>query len=746
MGAVCLLFLFCLGCAGTIASAPRGDRQHPPQHLTECTKSAAGKQRTVFTRSDEEKNRHKDPESGKQSAQDDQGLQISRDEKQHDPSSIASGKDDQSSVQKDSFSFTPARPKAESSIDDSEESPQEKITLNFDNAELSEVIQVLAGILEINYLMDPGIGGNVTIQTAGSLNRRDLFPVFYQILEANGLTAVPKDNIYRIVPIKDAARMPIASRLGSDSRTGSKSGRFMIQLVELDSIAASEMAKVLEPFISANGTIVTLEDANVLMVVDQPENVDKVLRMVDTFDTDIFREVKYRFYPLQYADAESLANILGEMFKSYGALVEAKTKLIPITRLNALLVISSRAKVFDEIDGFVKEYDISSASTESGIYVYSVENGRAGEIADVLDKVFAGKSKSDEKDARDRTYRNPFAKEAVAERKQEQEERQQSGEENRPESAERPSASASGGVTISSGTLYDEVKITTDEVRNNLIIEATPSDYQVVRNLLKQIDTLPRQVLIEVTLAEVTLDRDSELGVEWTYLKGDENLSTSLLDATLGSSGLRYTIGKADRWTATMKTLASRNKVNILSSPSILASNSETAKIDISTEVPVASSQYEYTSGDNPVVSTNIEYRDTGVMLTVTPHINKNGIVTMEIAQEVSEQAESVQVGNLNYPSFFKRAAETILTVQSGQTIVIGGLIRENRSDGSSGVPWAVNIPVLKYIFGRTSKSFEKNELIILISPQVITSLDDVDVVTSEFKSKVYNAVDQSAL
>jgi general secretion pathway protein D len=121
----------------------------------------------------------------------------------------------------------------------------------------------------------------------------------------------------------------------------------------------------------------------------------------------------------------------------------------------------------------------------------------------------------------------------------------------------------------------------------------------------------------------------------------------------------------------------------------------------------------------------------------VTPHINKNGIVTMEISQEVSEQASSVQVGNLNYPSFFKRSADTILTVKSGQTIVIGGLIRENRSDGSSGAPWMVNIPILKHFFGRTRESFEKTELIILISPRVISSLDDVDAVTDEFKSKL---------
>ncbi|MFP4533084.1 MAG: type II secretion system secretin GspD [Desulfobacterales bacterium] len=622
-----------------------------------------------------------------------------------------------------------------------EEEPEaeasEKIVLNFDSADLVEVIKTIAELLDINYLLDTDVSGSVTIHTSGELDQADLFPVFYQILEVNGLTAVKKGSLYRIVPIKDAGRLPIAAELGDGRSTDAAGGQMMIQLVQLDSIAASEITKVLEPFVSSNGTMITLENANVLMIVDQAENMDKILRMVDTFDTDIFDEVSYRFFPLDHADAESLSKIMDQMLKSYGQTIEGRTNLIPITRLNALLVISPRQKVLDEVDRFVKQYDVPSTSTESGIFVYSVQNGRADEITGILKEVFTGRTSKEER-ARQQTYRNPLAREAQAE-KQEAEADSASSEKESDGDDSSASASDSGGadVTIGSGSLHGEVKITADEVRNNLIVEATPADYQVIKNLLKEIDELPRQVLIEVTIAEVTLDKSTELGVEWSYLKGEENLSTSLLEADLGDSGLRYTIGKADRWTATMKALASKNMVNILSSPSIVASNSESAQIDISTEIPVASSQYEYTSGENPVVSTDIEYRDTGVMLNVTPHINKNGIVSMEIAQEVSEQAQSVQVGNLNYPSFFKRSADTILTVASGQAIVIGGLIRENRSDGSSGAPWFINLPLIKYLFGRTSESYEKTELVILISPHVITSLDDVDAVTHEFRNKM---------
>ncbi|HMA67395.1 MAG TPA: type II secretion system secretin GspD, partial [Desulfosalsimonadaceae bacterium] len=576
---------------------------------------------------------------------------------------------------------------------------KESLVLNFDNADLGEVIKTLADLLDINYLLEPGVGGSVTIHTSGELSRSDLFPVFYQILQANGLTAVKKDNLYRIVPSKEAARMPIAAKLGKDSTSAASGGEMMIQLIQLDSIAAQEMTKVIQPFVSSSGTIVTLENANILMVVDHAENMDKILRMVDSFDADIFEDVQYRFYPLEYADAETLSKTVEQLFKSYGKAVQSKINLIAITRLNTLLVVSPKKAVLNEVAAFVEKYDVPSKNTGTQIFVYSVKNGRAKEMADLLQTVFSGKA-AETGAGREKTYRNPFSQEAKQAR-QEKEQKQREAESGSGES--RPSGTGgsakSGEVTIGSGSLRGEVTITPDEVRNNLIIEAAPADYQVIKNLLQETDILPRQVLIDVTIAEVTLDESLDLGVEWSYMKNENSMSSDLLEATIGENGLRYTVGStAERWTAAMNALEDKNKVNIRSSPSILASNSEEASIDVSTEVPVASSQYEYTSNENPVVSTNVEYRDTGVLLNVTPHINKNGIVTMDISQEVSEIADNVEVGGQSYPSFFKRSAETILTVKSGQTIVIAGLIRENKSGGARGTPWLVDIPILKHL------------------------------------------------
>jgi general secretion pathway protein D len=610
-----------------------------------------------------------------------------------------------------------------------------KMVLNFDNAELSEVIRTLAELLDINYMLDKGVSGKVTIHTAGELSREDLFPVFYQVLEINGVTAVKDKNIYHIVPMKDAPRLPIMSRMGKQVRIPAGE-RVVIQVIPLENVSAQEMGKILTPFISQDGTIISQENRNIIVVVDKADNISKILRLVSVFDTDVFERVNHRFYVLEYGDVESIIEIMDKLFLSYGDAIKADASFIPITRLNTLMVVSSNPKVFAEVDSFIMQYDVPSQNTEPGIYVYSVKNGRAGDIADILDKVFTGKKDTNEKrksNTAPAASGNPFGKDA---------------KQARAEKLENQKAILAGGASplgplnsegsLGSGTLRGEINITADESRNSLIIEAAPADYQIIKNLLTQLDILPRQVLIEVTIAEITLDESNSMGVEWSYKQSDASMSTSLLEANMGDSGLNFTIGNPDRWTATLSALATDNKVNILSTPSILASNSLPAKIDVSQEIPVASSQYQYTNGNDPLVETDIEYRDTGILLSVTPNINDQGLVTMEISQEISEQASSVLVGGRFYPSFYKRSTETTLSVQSGQTIVIGGLIRETKSNSLSGTPWFIDLPVINFLFGQTSDSVSKNELIILISPYVISTPDDIDAITQELSNKLH--------
>ena len=601
------------------------------------------------------------------------------------------------------------------------------LVLNFEDADLYEVIRTFAELLEINYIVDPGVTGKVTIHTAGNLDKSDLNAIFFQILEVNGFTAVKDGQLYRITRMKDASRLPILSRYGRQISDIAPGERVIMQIIPLQYVDAGEMVKILTPFISADGTIISHGTSNTLLVVDKGINIVKVLRLVEVFDADIFEQTAHRFFFLTYSEPEELIKILGEILSSQGKPGQETHKLIAIDRLNAILAISKDEAVFERIDSFIKTFDIPSDVAQKRIFIYSVKNGKADELASLLNEIFGTQenqagdlsgTEDGDKKTEGKPPSNPFAK---VTQKSETKERK----------------TPAGGVDIESGTLRDEIKITPDEIRNALIIEATQNDYKVVENILHKLDVLPRQVLIEVMVAEVTLDDETQLGVEWDYIRGDGSPGTEVLSASMGSTGLQYVVGQTRRWNARLSAMASENKVNLLSSPSVLASDNKEAKIDITTEFPVVSSTTTSITSDNPVESTSVEYRDTGIILSVTPHINENGLVSMEISQEVSETAGDKIIAGINYPTFFKRSVTTNLVVKHNQTIVIGGLIKENVSGGTSGVPILSKMPGLGFLFGSDTNKKNKTELILLITPRVISNLHDVDFITEEFQNKV---------
>lgn len=633
----------------------------------------------------------------------------------------------------------PSRPAAAPSRSSGGESlPPGDIVLNFDNAELHEVIRTMAEMLGFNYIVDAGVNGKVTIHTAGKLRADQLFPVFYHILDVNGLTAIRTEdgNLFKIIKLKDAPRMSILSHTGrpADGVPALPPGdRVLMQIVPLSYISVQQMSKLLTPFISVNGTMVTHEGSNTLLVVDKATTISKVLRMVDAFDIDLFEKVYHRFYKIRFTDVTDMASLLNEVLAVYSGAQEPMVRLLPIERLNTLLVISHQPNGFGTIERLLEQLDAPSETDAKNIYVYSVRNGQAEELSTLLNEVFrTSKNKEDsdrkyenKEEAGKKIIGNPFAK-----------------KENRV-----PGESAPGQASLLSlgtGTLRGQVQIIADEVRNALVIEAYPSDYRIIETVLNRIDILPRQVLIEVIIAEVSLSEGSELGISWAYqkydsagIKLDGSGDASLLSGDIGASGLAYAVEIGDRLVHTLNTLATENKVNVLSSPTLLASDNKQATINISTEVPVASAEYQFDAGSEGVIQTNIQYRNTGVILSVTPHITERGLVNMEISQEVSEVSDGVSVGGKSYPSFRQRMVTTDLTVNDGQTIVLGGLMTETDNNDRNGVPGLHRIPLLGFLFGEKSKSVEKRELIILISPRVITNLEDVDDVTSAFKQKV---------
>ncbi len=615
-----------------------------------------------------------------------------------------------------------------------------KIVLNFDNADLYAVISTIGELLGLNYIVDPNVRGKVTINTAGGLYKRDLFPVFLQILEVNGLTAIKEGSLYRIVQLKESTRLPIELRFARGGADVPPMDKIIIQIIPLKFISTQEMTKLVTPFISAGGTVVSDMASNTLLVVDKGLNILKILRLVETFDINMLERVYYRFYPLKYLDAEDVTETLSDFTSSYEKVTNVMVKFIAIDRLNTLFVVSTNPLIFEKVEDILGQIDVIDEEVAPKIYVYFVKNGAAKDLAALLDKVFGKKSPSREKKkeagGRATITGNPLSASRVKEKKAEKAAA-------KAKSKETPTKTsvAKEGEPAGSGTLMAEINITPDEIRNALIIEAIPVDHRLIEEILRQIDVLPRQVLIEATIAEVTHDSSIELGMEWALGKGAAAAGTGSFLATIGQAGLKYSIGVTDKWYAELNALAAKGLVNIISSPHVLASDNMEAKIDVSREIPVATGQTAVSSGTT-ISTTSIEYRDTGVILSVIPHINANGMVTMDISQEVSDLDADVQVADYKYPSFFKRTVKTTLTVKHGQTIVIGGLIKDKEED-ISGVPCLIDVPVVRYMFGYEKKTTKKVELIVLITPRVVANLDDVDAVTQEFKQKVRNVMNR---
>jgi general secretion pathway protein D len=363
---------------------------------------------------------------------------------------------------------------------------------------------------------------------------------------------------------------------------------------------------------------------------------------------------------------------------------------------------------------------------EEQVFIYFLENGKASEISDVVTKIY-GEGVKERKVTPAATRTTPTRRTTTQRR-------------TTPQQTEGISA------------LQGEIKIVTDETTNSIIVRATPHDYNIIKETIQKLDIIPKQVLIEVLIAEVKLGGDTEFGVEWALLgdsatlggyKGQDKTEISYGIGGLGTD-LTTNLGRgftyrfdSSRLQAFLTAQASQNKLNILSTPHILAADNKEARIEVGDEVPIVTSEYVPLQAERvESTSRSIEYRSTGIILTVTPRINEKGLVAMDVNQEVSQAQETITSG-IESPTISNRKAQTSLVVQDGSTVVIGGLIAEQMEKTIRGVPFLSSIPLLGYLFSDTSEKKGKTELIILITPHVVRNFDEAEMITQEFKEKL---------
>jgi general secretion pathway protein D len=607
------------------------------------------------------------------------------------------------------------------------------VVFNFDNADLYEVIRVMAEIMKISYIVDPRVKGVVNIHTVGQIPFEDVFPIFQSILKLNGATAVKKGNVYEIGPFGDAKKSYVPPSTGLEPGKLFPEEKYTTQIISLKYIPVAEVSKIIKPFLSDGADIIEHPPHNILIINDLASNIRKSLDIIALFDIDIFAEMKVRIYPILNADVTEVAKEMERIFSSF----EVSTKsgrgvgitFTPITRINSLLAVSSIPNIFERVEGWLKELDKTPAEgTKLSVFVYYVQNAKAKDVAEVLKQIFVS-PKEKKPEFRERVVASEPTPRGV-----------------RPSTPTPTAPPREEAGAVPEG----EINIVVDETNNALVIRAFQRDYRSIIEIVKKLDLYPKQVLIDVLLAEITLDNTTQFGIEWSRFLTSQppNAQEVVVGArppadpfsqALTAIGLRYSIVElGGRVSAAIRAAATRGRLKVISSPHILASNNKEAKIQVGSSQPILTSTYTTTAtAATNVVEGTIEYKDIGIILTVTPRISDGGLVAMEISIEDST-VDTTTLGNLTFvPVFGKRTAKTVLSILEGQTIVIGGMIQDSKNVTKSGIPFLSRIPLLGALFGTHSYTLGKTELILLMTPHIISDQIQSDTVTREFREKV---------
>ncbi len=624
------------------------------------------------------------------------------------------------------------------------------VELAFDNADLYEVLDVsLYDLFGLSYMVDPTLKTTVTLHIVGDYTRDQFIRAFNQALQLNNLSIVlGAGNIYKIMPKANNAGSGNAPLANPGERTSEGD---ITRLFRLRYVGVAAAATNITPFLSRGAQVVQDTVNNALLITDTPENIAKAVAILGVIDVEYFSDISWQIFPLKEVDAATVATDLdsvlkaGGLYKRQGA-VEGGFEIFPIKSMNAVLVVTRWPSILKLVQDWVQAMDHMTES-ESNVYVYFVENGSAVDLADTLQQVFLGTSSS--KSSKSTTTKSKktsslstgmggtgLSQNTTTPQKQ---------------TVVKPMISQAGKTGSGSDEFSGAVEITPDEDNNAILFRANSRDYKKIYSVLRQLDIQPREVLINVLIAEVTLTGSTKYGVEWlmkTNMQGASTVQGTLDSTSFGAAGnraLTTPLGSADGFTlgvydstdflrGLVYALGSDSDVNILSSPNILALDNKEATIEVGDEIPMVTGTTTSAVAGSTVTNT-VQYRKTGVLLTVTPHINSSGLVKMDLTQEVSDVGDFVQA--LSNYKFLTRKADTSLVVNDGQTVVIGGLMKSNVSNSQAGIPYLKDIPIIGYLFGGISKTKTKTELIIMITPHVIKNRTEADEITREFSQKL---------
>ncbi len=596
--------------------------------------------------------------------------------------------------------------------------PDGDIFLNFDDASLPDVAQTILGdLLEQNYLLDPRVQGTVTLQTVTPLSEDDTLATFSLILRQNGAALINRDGIYTIVPLSDASTGSLSPIL-ADGAISLRPG-YSVLIAPLQNASAGELAGVLEPLSGPQTTVRFDASRNVLILSGEASELAALRDAITLFDVDWLQGLSYGLFPLQKAQADDIVQELQVILGGANSPIKDQVVLEPIRRMNAILMVTKRKAILEDLQDWIKRLDEGGAGNQGGLYVYRIENVLAQDVADALTEVFVNNSGAIN------VNEASFSEET---------------ETVTIDGGDGDETSLGTGVRSQSSDVQheDTVQIYANEVNNSLIIRAKPDTYRYIEAIIKQLDVAPLQVLIDATIAEVSLTDQLNYGVQF-FLENGNGVLTSSNNASGSTDGsfpgfvASYVTGGAE---VVLSALDTVTRLNVISTPRLMVLDNQSARLNVGDEVPVITQQQSTT--DNETIVNSVTFRQTGVVLEISPRVSSSGLVTLEIKQETSNVNDDSRTGTLT-PTISQRTIETSIAVQDGQTIFLGGLMQRSDTASKSGTPVLSDIPGIGALFGTRQNGRDRTELIILLTPRVIRNPREVQDTTDEIRQRLQN-------
>jgi general secretion pathway protein D len=645
-------------------------------------------------------------------------------------------------------------------------------SLNFDDADLGEVCKViLSDILGRNYTISPQVSGKVTLQTTKPLSKSELMPTLEMLLSINNAGIVEQEGMYLIKPANEAVYNTSIKTIGSSALPSG----YQTQVIPVHNASAADLAEILKPLMPEKAQVNADTKRNILLVSGSGSELSRIIDVVNTFDVDIMRGRSFGLFTPAHVDAAKIIDELDQIFndKSTGSKTstdkssgdksagEKSTdpnsffRFIEIERLNAILAITHNAKYLHDIESWVLRLDKTSSEAAGGVNVYRAQHVDAVDLADTLGSIFGSGGSSGSRSASIASGRRSTS---ASNKKKSSDSKDSLSDRTLSDRTQNTRNNSLGGSSVGGGeAMMPNVKIIADEGNNALIVVANSEEWSKIQRVIKQLDVLPLQVLIDATIVEVTLKDDLQYGIQWYFMHENggsneisggsvrPNISFQDIGKGVASGGLTYLFASnSGDIKALLQANATKNNINVISSPSLMVLNNQEASIKVGDTVPTLTSSTTNTSsstdnGSN--VTSQITPVDTGINLSIKPRVNSGGLVLMDILQ-TANQAIKNDTSEIDSPIIQKREIESSVAIQSGETIVLGGLIKEDNTNNKSGVPVLHEIPWIGSLFGGTTRNKDRSELVVLITPRVVGSRQDAQSITDEFRRKLSSIYD----